>query len=145
MTKLDEPTLKNVRDTSQKLKEVRVHRASDFLTDEEQKELRAVNLKGRKARRKFDEIDAYVAEIMARFGWDAYQAWGRGEITTEKMNRLLYAERARDKQKDIPLISTIVSAVSSCVKVEKGQPRPRGIKQAGNLLKREFKMAKGEF
>lgn len=145
MTKLDETTLKNVRDTSQKLKEVRVHRASDFLTDEEQKELRAVNLKGRKSRRKFDEIDAYVAEIIARFGWDVYKAWGKGEITTAKMNRLLMAERARDKQKEIPLISAMVSAISSCVRVEKGQPKPKGIKQAGNLLKRELKMAEGEF
>lgn len=145
MTKLDKPTLKNVRNNSQKLQEVRVRRASDFLTEEEQKELRAVNIQGRKARRKFDEIDSYVAEIMARFGWDVYKAWGQGEITTERMNRLLYAERAREKQQELPLISTIVSAVSSCVRVEKGQPKPKGIKQAGNLLKREFKMAKGEF
>ena len=145
MTKLDETTLKNVRDTSQKLKEVRVHRASDFLTDEEQKELRAVNLKGRKARRKFDEVDAYVAEIIARFGWDVYQAWNAGKIDNAEMQSWILAERSREKSQVLGLYSMIYSTVSSCVKVEKGKRAPKGIKMAQNLIKSEAKIAKGEF
>lgn len=144
MTKLDETTLKNVRDTSQKLKEVRVHRASDFLTKEEQDELRAVNARGKKSKRKFDDVDAFVAEIIARFGYEAYKAWGRGEITTTKMMRLVSAERARERQNMIPLYNIILATVTSCIRVGKGEKKPKGPKQAVNIIKREIKIAKGE-
>lgn len=145
MTKLDTPTLKNVRNNSQKLQEVRVRRASDFLTDEEQEKLRSVNLQGKKARRKFDEIDAYVAEIIARFGWDVYQLWNAGKIENTEMQSWILAERSREKSQILGLYSMIYSTVSSCVKVEKGKKAPKGIKMAQNLIKSEAKIAKGEF
>lgn len=145
MTKLDKPTLKNVRKTSQKLQEVRVRRASDFLTKEEQQELRNVNLQGKKAKRKFDDIDAYVAEIIARFGWDVYQLWNEGRIENKEMQSWILAERAREKSQMLGLYSLIYSTVTSCVKVERGQKKPKGLKIAQNILKSETKMAGGEF
>lgn len=145
MTKSDAPTLENLRKASPKLQEVRVHRASDFLTEEEQNELRAVNIQGRKARRKFDDVDAYVAEIIARFGWDVYQLWNEGRIENKEMQNWILAERAREKSQILGLYSLIYSTVSSCVKVEKGKRAPKGIKLAQKLIKSEEKIAKGEF
>lgn len=138
-------TLKNVREKSEKLKPVKTFRASDFLTKEQIEEVRTNNLKGRARHKKFDNVDSLVAEIMARFGYDAYLAWKAGNIPSDKMMRLLYAERAREKDSQVTLYSVILSTVSSCVRVQKGEQKPKGLRQAANLIKRELKMAKGEF
>lgn len=138
-------TLKNVREKSEKLKPVKTFRASDFLTKEQIEEVKTNNLKGKARRKKFDNVDAFVAEIIARFGYDTYLAWRAGNIPSDKMQRLIYAERAREKDAQVTLYSVILSTVSSCVRVGKGEQKPKGLRQAANLIKRELKLAKGEF
>lgn len=134
-------TLKNLK-KSPKLG--RVSRASDFLTKEQQAELHAANARGKRSKRKFDDVDAYVAEIMARFGYDAYQAWNNGEISADTMNRMLIAERAREKALLLPLENIIINMVGSCIRRAPKQRAPKGPKNAQKIIKDEAKIARGE-
>lgn len=120
------------------------YQISDFMTSEEKRELRRSNFEGKKVKRKFDEIDAFVAEIIARFGYDAYRAWNAGEIRTEHISRLLLAERARERGLALNLETIIVATVSSAVKRRRGEPMPKGLKLANKIIKEEIKLAKGE-
>lgn len=122
-----------------------VTRVSDFMTSEEQKEIQRNNFfaKSPKAR-KFDEIDALAGEILARFGWEAYIAWQVGEMDTERMVRLLCAERAREAASRLNLEAVIMAMVGSCVQRQKGQPVPKGVKLAQKIYNDEVKIAKGE-
>lgn len=120
----------------------RVHRVSDFLTDEEKEKLAKANIKGKK--KQFDKIDAYVAEIIARFGYDTYLAWQCGEIETKKMNRLLSAERVRDKARYLPLETVIISAVAGANNpADKYGHIPRSLKRAYEILKKEQEIVGG--
>lgn len=138
-------TLKNVREKSDKLKPVKTFRASDFLTKDEQEELKRINAAGKKAKRKFDDVDAFVAEIIARFGWEVYQLWDAGKIENQEMQKWILAERSREKANIMGLYSLIYSTVTSCIKLEKGQKKPKGLKIAQSIIKAETKLAKGEF
>lgn len=122
----------------------RVHRTSDYLTKEDKEDLMQSNFRGKRSKRKFNDIDALAAEILARFGWEAYQAWNNFEIPHEDMNRYLEAERAREKAQGLALKAIIVQMVGSCIKREKNQPQPKGPKQAQKIMKEEVKSAKGE-
>lgn len=140
-------TLEKVRESSKVLSKPkeRIYRASDFLTKDEQAELRSSNIMGRKQKRKFSDVDAFVAEIIARFGYEAYRAWKAGEIPTDKMQRMMFAERAREKNATATLYSVIISTVSCCIRRYKGEPKPKALKDATAILKREIKMAEGVF
>jgi hypothetical protein len=106
-----ELTLKNVK-KSEKIT-TRVVRISDFLTNEKKAELRmAQEARSAKRRRGFDEIDAYSAEILARFGYDAWQAWQCGQIKGEKMVKMVLAERARAKR-ELLGVETMILAVGA--------------------------------
>lgn len=119
-----------------------VYRASDFMTTEEREEL-VQNTYFAKSEKKFDAIDALVAEILARFGWRAYKAWQDGELGTDRVVRLLAAERARDRATRLNLEAIVMAMVGACVRREKGQPAPKGVKLAQKIYSEEVQIAKG--
>lgn len=134
--------LKNVVD---KAKSGGVYQISDFMTSDEKKQIRQSNFIGKKSRKMFDEIDAYAAEIIARFGYDAYRAWNAGEIPATRMSRLISAERARERASQLNFEAMMLAAISSCAKrAKKGGPIPKGLKLAQKIFKEETKLAKGD-
>lgn len=142
MKKHENLTLNDIRERPA-IKQDRVFRASDFLTEDERQELREVNARGRKYKRPFDAVDAFCAELLARFGWDAYQAWQTGEFDPEKAMRFVAAERARQKREMLPLETIIVSAVAGANHPTKHKTAPKGVKYAQKIIKSELKEAKG--
>lgn len=137
MTK-PEFTLENVKRTAAQ----REFRASDFLTQKQMDEVHEANAQGQKSAG-FDEIDAYIAEILARFGYGAYQAWKCGDISAEDMARFIKAERARDVIKRLPLENIVVASVAGANNPTKGGHAPKSLKTAIKMLKSEEKLAKG--
>lgn len=117
-------------------------RASDFLTEEEQKEVRKNNAKGKKEL--FNVVDAYAAEIMARFGYDAYMAWKAGNIDNDKMQRFILAERARDAQFLFPLENIIIASVAGANNPTRGGHTPKSLQMAIKILKQEQERANGK-
>ena len=133
-----ELTLEKAQETAK----VKTFRASDFLTDEEMHEVHESNIKGAK-KTNFDEIDAYIAEILARFGYDTYVAWKFGEIDERRMAKYIMAERAREARNRLKLENIIVASVSGSNHPTKGGHAPKTLKTAIKMLKREEKLAKG--
>ena len=133
-----ELTLKNVKKTAQ----VKTFRASDFLTDKQVEEVRESNIKGKK-KTSFDKIDAYIAEIIARFGYETYVAWKFGEIGEEQMVKYIEAERAREVKNRLMIENVIVASVAGANNPTKGGHMPKTLKTAINMLKNEHKIANG--
>ena len=123
-------------------KEKRNFRASDFLSEDEQKEVRQNNAKGKKA--PFNAVDAYIAEILTRFGYDTYMAWKAGDISNDKMQRFILAERARDAQMLFPLENIIVASVAGANNPLKGGRTPKSLQMAVKILKQEQERANGK-
>lgn len=121
---------------------VRNFRASDFLTKKELDEVHESNLKGKKSKG-FDVIDAYIAEIIARFGYDTYVAWKFGEISEEQMTKYIKAERARDVQNRLMIENIIVASMAGANNPTKGGHMPKSLKTAIKMIKSEEKLAKG--
>lgn len=138
-----ELTLKKVQ-TLPKVAPVREYRTSDFLTTEQLSELHKNNAKASRKQKKFGAVDAYVAEIMARFGYEAYQAWNLGIIPDSKMRRLVEAERAREKQYILGLEGIIIMANAASARGKKGQV-PKPLRAANKIYRNEEKIAKGVF
>lgn len=137
-----ELTLKNVKQ-SEKIT-TRVVRISDFLTNEKKAELRmAQEARSAKLRRGFDEIDAYSAEILARFGYDAWQAWQCGQIKGEKMVKMVLAERARAKRELLGIETMILAVGAGANNPTKSGHIPKSLRNAIKILKDEQKQAKG--
>lgn len=137
-----ELTLSQVRN-SPKL-QMGAPRVSDFLT-KEQKEVRTKRKRTAvKSKRKFNDVDAYMAEIIARFGYEAYEKWNTGEIPEDKMLRLVLAERAREKAYLLPLETMICQLVKDCIRRSRKDKKPTGPKEAAKILKGEAKKARGE-
>lgn len=137
MTK-PELTLNKVKETAKK----REFRASDFLTSEQMDEVHSSNAKSKRGR-KFDVIDSYIAEILARFGYDAYVAWKFGEIGEEQMKKYIEAERAREARGRLMIENVIVAAVAGANHPAKGGHAPKSLKAAIKMLKQEQNLAKG--
>lgn len=133
-----ELTLKNVKKTAQ----VKTFRASDFLTDEQIDEVHESNAKGKK-KTSFDRIDAYIAEIIARFGYETYVAWKFGEIGEEQMVKYIEAERAREVKNRLMIENVIVASVAGANNPTKSGHMPKSLKTAFNMLKKEHEIAKG--
>lgn len=133
-----ELTLKKARETAQ----VKAFRASDFLTDEQIDEVHESNAKGKKSAG-FNEIDAYIAEIIARFGYETYVAWKFGEIGEEQMAKYIEAERARETRSRLMIENVIVASVAGANNPTKGGHMPKSLKSAIKMLKSEEKLAKG--
>lgn len=121
---------------------VKVSRVSDFLTDEEVDKIHETNLRGKK-RASFDEVDSYIAEIIARFGYETYLAWKLGEIDELDMVHYIQAERAREAQNRLRLENIIVAGVAGANQRTKTGHAPKSLKMAIKMLKSEEKLAKG--
>lgn len=135
---MPELTLKKAKESIK----TKTFRASDFLTKEEQEEVRISNAKG-KSKASFDVIDAYIAEILARFGYDTYVAWKFGEISEKNMVKYIEAERARDAQNRLKIENIIVASVAGANQPSKSGHAPKSLKTAIKMLKSEEKLAKG--
>lgn len=138
-----ELTLQNVRRTATETeREVRV---SDFLSKEQERKIKETREKALvgMGRQGFDEVDAYSAEILARFGFEAWQAWQEGQVNPRKMMRMVLAERARGKRELIGLEALIVAAVAGANHPNKRGRVPKSLKNAIKILKAEMKAAKG--
>lgn len=138
MTK-PELTLKKAKETAEK----REFRASDFLTQEQLDEVHESNARGKKSA-SFDEVDAYIAEILGRFGYDTYVAWKIGEIKEEQMLKYIEAERAREVSGRLMLENIIVASVAGANNPTKNGQLPKGLKTAVKMLKSEENKAKGK-
>lgn len=121
---------------------VRNFRASDFLTDKQMEEVHTSNRKSQ-GNYKFDAIDAYIAEILARFGYDTYVAWKFGEIGELQMAKYIEAERAREARNRLPIENVIVASVAGANNPTKGGHAPKSLKTAIKMIKAEEKIAKG--
>ena len=137
MTKPD-LTLDKVKETAK----VKTFRASDFLTDEQLEEVKIANIKGKK-KSSFDAIDAYIAEIIARFGYNTYLAWKSGEITEIQMARYVEAERSRDAQQRLMIENIIVASMAGANQPTKNGQAPKSLKSAIKMLQNEQNLAKG--
>lgn len=133
-----ELTLDKVKETAK----VRNFRASDFLTDDEIGEVHKSNIKG-KVRLGFNQVDSYVAEIIARFGYDTYKAWKYGEIEEIQMTRYLKAEQAREAKERLQLEALILAATAGANRPTKGGHAPKSLQMAIKMLKKEQKKAEG--
>lgn len=136
---MTEPELKleSVKETAK----VKVSRASDFLTDEQIEEVHKSNRKGAKA--SFSTVDAYIAEIIARFGYDTYVAWKFNEISEENMWHFIQAERAREAQNRLMIENIIVASVAGANQPTKSGNAPKSLKTAIKMIKTEQKLAQG--
>ncbi len=122
----------------------RVLTIADFLPQAEvEAQRRAAAAHEQRAKSSFDEVDAFCAEIIARFGYETYAKWNYGEISTDKMRRFLEAERSREYTALTQLEMVILSAVSATVHRFKGQPKPKGLGNAAKLIKENFKIIRG--
>ena len=92
----------------------------------------------------YDDVDAFVAEVIARFGYDVYQKWNAGEIETKTLQKWVLAERARDRAQFIPLEGVIAHMVGACIRRHKKERAPKGPKEAQNIISAEIKAARGE-
>lgn len=131
-----ELTLDNVK------AKVREYRASDFLSDKQQEEVKKSNIKGKESA-SFNNIDAYIGEIIARFGYGAYEAWKNGDIDENAMARYIMAERAREARNRLRLENIIVASVYGANHPTKQGHAPKSLKTAIKMLKSEEKLAKG--
>lgn len=137
-----ELTLNEIKKTAKPV--VRTVRVSDFLTSEQKAEMhKAREEKVALKTRGFDEVDTYSAEILGRFGYEAWQAWQCGQIKAEKMARMVQAERARAKRELLGLEGLILAAVSGANNPTKGGRAPKSLKNAIKIFKSEQKQAKG--
>lgn len=133
-----ELTLNNVKEKAK----IKAFRASDFLTKEQVEEVHKSNTRGKKSG-KFNQIDAYIAEIIARFGYDTFVAWKFGEIDEKQMVKYIEAERARDAKDRLRLETLIVAAVSGANHPTKSGRAPKSLQTAIKMIKNEQKIAEG--
>lgn len=137
-----ELTLKQVK-KSEKVT-TRTVRVSDFLSNEKRIELRmAQEARSAEKRRGFDEIDAYSAEILGRFGYQAWLAWQTGQIKGEKMAKMVLAERARAKRELLGVETMILAVGAGANNPTKAGHAPKSLRNAIKILKDEQKQAKG--
>lgn len=149
MTKKHEITLETARETLKDKEQV--FRASDFLPARKIEELHEINARGRKIVRPYDEIDAFAAEVLARFGWHTYRAWKTGErdengriiMTTDQLFKYIAAERARTTAEGLPLQYTVVGAMAGANHPTKHKTAPKSLKNTIKFLKEQQKKAKG--
>lgn len=122
----------------------RTVRVSDFLSNEKRIELRmAQEARSAEKRRGFDEIDAYSAEILGRFGYHAWMAWQTGQIKGEKMAKMVLAERARAKRELLGVETMILAVGAGANNPTKAGHAPKSLRNAIKILKDEQKQAKG--
>jgi len=141
MRKDERPTLNSIKKSP---KFQPVVRLSDLVSKEEKAQLKAMGAKAPKQKRPYDDIDAFVAEVVARFGYDVYQKWNNGGIETKTLQKWVLAERARDRAQFIPLEGVIAHMVGACIRRNKKERAPKGPKEAQKIINLEIKAARGE-
>lgn len=141
MMAAEKTTLKSIK-SSPKMAEQH-YRPSDFLSQSDIDELHEANARGGKISKPYDEIDAFEAEILARFGWQTYKAYLSGEADIEQLAKYIAAERARDAQNRYNLECIIVSSVAGANRPKKHGGAPQSLKKAIDIVKAEYKRAKG--
>lgn len=141
MAKKHELTLNDIKASPKMTKHN--FRASDFMTKEQREELRRVNARGKHVERPYDEVDAFSAEILARFGYHAWLAWKAGEIEMEQMSKYIAAERARTTAESLPVQFTIVGAMAGANHPTKSRQAPKSLKNTIKFIKEQQKKAKG--
>lgn len=135
-------TLKNIKEQAKSI--TREYRVSDFLSKEKKIELRmAQEARAAEKSRGFDEIDAYSAEILGRFGYNAWSAWQSGLIKADKMLKMVLAERARAKREMLGLEGMILATGAGANRRAKNGRAPRSLQNAVKIFKMEQKQAKG--
>lgn len=139
MTKSENITLEKAKDIAGKKLNFR---ASDFLSEDEKAEVRKNNAKGKET--PYNAVDAYVAEIIARFGYDTYMAWKAGDIDDRRMQKYILAERARDARQIFPLENIIVASMAGANNPVKGGRTPKSLQMAIKILKQEQERANGK-
>ena len=135
-----ELTLDKVREVATK---PRSFRASDFLSEDDNFELKLAAAIGKPKKRNFDEVDAYQAEILSRFGWEAYQAWLKGDIPEQQMVKWVEAERVRDLKKVHSLKQIIVATCYGANNADKNGRYPKSARLAVRILNSETKQING--
>lgn len=131
-------TLKEVQEKA-RAGRTRVSRVSDFLTNDEKDERIRDRVKsaGKRTKRIYDETDAFIAEMIARFGYSFYKDWKAGAVSTDDALRFTCAERAREKRLLAPLEAIIISSVAGANQPTKGHQTPKSLKNAIKILKQE--------
>lgn len=112
-------------------------RASDFLSDKEKEELHASNAKGKEEPKPYDAPDAFEAEMIARFGFDFFQAWLKGDIEEEFAYKAVAAERDRERKLLAPIMAMILSANAGANNpADKNGHAPKSLRIAQDLLQK---------
>lgn len=114
-------------------------RASDFLSDQEKKELHESNARGKEEPKIYDKVDAFEAEMIARFGFDFYKAWLNGEMEEIFAIKLIAAEREREKQLLAPIMAMILTANAGANNGDKNGHAPKSLRIAQDILKKILK------
>lgn len=137
-----ELTLEKVKENAKSI--TRVHRVSDFLSNEEKVELKlAQEARSASKKRGFDDVDALSGEILGRFGYDAWQAWQNGQIRADKMLKMVLAERARTKRELLGIEMMILAVGAGANNPTKAGHPPKSLKNAVKILKSEQNQARG--
>ena len=131
-------TLKEIRAEALPKAE-QMFRASDFLSDKEKQELHASNARGKEEPKPYDKVDAFEAEMIARFGFDFYKAWLNGELDEGFAFRLIAAEREREKQLMAPIMSMVLMANAGANNGDKNGNAPKSLRIAQDILKKILK------
>lgn len=134
-----ELTLERVKQ-SPKAAKVRVSRLSDFVSDDEVKELHDRNAKGSAKSKLFDAVDSYVARIIGYFGYEAYKDWKLGNIPDYRMRRLVEAYRASELEllAGLEAITALAGSAGATSKKSKGP-----IEAAAKIIKQHESIVKG--
>lgn len=119
-------------------------RASDFLTQADREKLQQANIRGKRGKKQFDDVDAYVAKMIARFGYDFYQKWNAEDLDPDWVSRLMKAEDARERANWVPFEGFIRAVIQGGVPTYKPKHAPKIGKQVPKIIKAEIKAARGE-
>lgn len=138
MTTDEQPTLATIRKEALPEAENLV-RLSDFLSDQEKEELQASNLRGKAEQKPYDDVDAFEAEMLARFGFKAYKAWLNGEFDEAQMARMIAAERDREKQLLAPILAMVLTANAGANNGDKNGHAPKSLRIAQDILSKIIK------
>ncbi len=114
----------------------------DFASEDEIIELKKAQIERRRRKRKFDDASAYSAEVLARFGYEAWKAWQEGDLPTERMNSYLLAERAREDAKLLNFEAFLMPLICSTIRKAKSGT-PKGVRNAQKVIKEQIERAKG--
>lgn len=137
-----ELTLNNLKDSVRN--KPRVVRVSDFLSNDKKIELKlAQEANAARHKRSFDDVDAYSAEILGRFGYEAWMAWQNGQIRADKMLKMVLAERARAKRELLGIESLILAVGAGANHPTKHGKAPKSLRNAVKILKSEQNQARG--